>query len=104
MTNFYKIPLTPTPQLFTAQLSGVDYQVRLYYVNIDDGGWIIDLLDLESNPIVNGIPLVTGANLLEQYKHLGFLGRMWAQTASDPDALPTFINLGIDAQLYWVTD
>lgn len=104
MANFYKIPLIPTPQLFSIQLSGIDYQVRLYYANVLDGGWLIDIWDADSAPIVVGVPLVTGANLLEQYRHLGFVGRMWVQTASDPDAAPTFLNLGIDAQLWWVTD
>lgn len=104
MPKFFKIPLTPTPQLFTVQLSGIDYQINLTYKNTDEGGWIIDILDLDNNPIVSGIPLVTGANLLEQYRHLGFTGRLWVQTASDPDAIPTFVNLGIDAQIYWVTD
>lgn len=104
MANYFKIPLTPIPQIFSIQLSGVDYRVRLYYVNTDDAGWCMDILNADELPIVNGIPLVTGANLLEQYRHLGFTGRMWVQTASDPDAVPTFINLGIDAQVWWVTD
>lgn len=104
MANFFKIPLTPTPQIFSIQLSGIDYRIRLTYKNTDEAGWIIDILDATENQIVNGIPLVTGVNLLEQYRHLGFLGRLWVQTASDPDAVPTFLNLGIDAQLWWVTD
>lgn len=104
MANFFKIPLTPAPQIFTVQLSGVDYRVRLTYQNVTDGGWCMDILDIDENPIVNGIPLVTGVNLLEQYEYLGFVGRMWVQTASDPDAVPTFLNLGIDANLWWVTD
>jgi hypothetical protein len=104
MAKFFKIPLTPVPQIFTIQLSGIDYRIRLSYQNTDAGGWVMDILDINDKPIVNGIPLVTGADLLEQYKYLGFGGRMWVQTASDPDAVPTFLNLGVDAQVYYVTD
>ena len=104
MPNFFRIPLAPNPQIFTIQLSGIDYRIRLAYRNAPEAGWVMDILDINENPIVNGIPLITGANLLDQYRHLGFLGRMWVQTGSDPDAPPTFINLGLDAQIYWVTD
>jgi len=104
MANFYEIPLTPTPQLFTVQLSGIDYNIKLHYRDVIEGGWFIDIADINNQAIVNGVPLITGANLLEQYAHLGFKGRMWVQTANDPDAPPTFLNLGTEAFLYWVTD
>lgn len=104
MANFFEIPLSATPQLFTVQLSGIDYNILLSYRDVDEGGWFIDIADINGSPIVNGIPLVTGTNLLEQYAHLGFAGRMWVQTINDPDAPPTFLNLGTEAFLYWVTD
>lgn len=104
MANFFEIPLTPTPQLFTVQLSGIDYIIKLAWRNNAEGGWYIDIADINNSPIVNGVPLVTGTNLLGQYEHLGFLGRMWVQTATDPDAPPTFLNLGVEAFLFWVTD
>lgn len=104
MSNFYEIPLTPTPQKFTISLSGVDYSITLNYWNIDEGGWHISIVDVNGNAIVNNVPLVTGTNLLGQYGHLGFTGRLWVQTANDPDATPTFLNLGVEAFLYWVTD
>jgi hypothetical protein len=40
-------------------------------------------------PIVNGIPLVTGVDLLAQYRYLGFSGRLWVQGADNPDDVPT---------------
>jgi hypothetical protein len=104
MAKFFEIPLTPIPQLFTVQLSGIDYNILLTYRDVDEGGWFIDVSDINSAPIVNGIPLVTGTNLIEQYAHLGFGGRMWVQTVNDPNAPPTFLNLGTEAFLYWVTD
>lgn len=104
MTSFYQIPLqVGTPQSLTITLSGVEYQITFIYRNIDQGGWFLDIDDTAGNELVHGIPLVTGVNLLAQYKHLGFGGGLYVQTTSDPDAVPTFDNLGGDAVVYWVT-
>lgn len=100
----FEIPLqVGTPQTFPITLSGVQYELTLIYRNVSQGGWFLDIADQNSNPIVQGIPLVTGVNLLEQYDYLGFGGELWVQTSSDPDAVPTFENLGEDGLLYWVT-
>jgi len=94
----------PQGQQFTITLSGVTYTLTLQYRNISAGGWVLDIGDSNNNPIIQGIPLVTGANLLAQYAYLGFTGALWVQTQDDPDAVPTFENLGIDGQVYYVTN
>lgn len=104
MPKFFEIPLSAKPQTFKITLGGTDYRLTITYKNTDEGGWVLDIADSNSVPIVSGIPLVTGCNLLEQYAHLGFAGRLWVQTSHDPDAVPTFTNLGSEAFLYWVTD
>lgn len=104
MPNFFKIPLSPQPQRIKVRLGAVTYQLTLKYANTVEGGWVMDIADENANPIINGIPLITGRNLLEPYPQFGFAGRMWVQTADDPDAVPTFDNLGVAANLYWVTD
>lgn len=48
--------------------------------------------------------MVTGADLLAQYGYLGFGGSLYVQTVQNPDATPTFTNLGTDCNLYWVAD
>jgi hypothetical protein len=101
--TFLQIPLQNGPRQFTITLSGVEYTITIQYRNTVNGGWVLDIGDDLNNPIVKGIPLVTGANLLEQYGYLGFVGGLFAQTTSDPDAVPTFENLGIDSLLWYVT-
>jgi hypothetical protein len=64
-------------------------------------GWVVDLLDDQDNPVVSGIPLVTGANLLEQYDYLNFGGQLIVQTDHDVDKIPTFENLGDECHLYF---
>ena len=101
MTTF-SIPLVAYPQMFKITLAAVDYQLTLTYADTDEGGWLLAIADANSAPIVSGIPLVTGVDLLAQYQHFGFGGQLWVQTTDDPDAVPTFDNLGIGAQLYWI--
>jgi len=106
MSAVFSIPLqVGTPQTFSIQLGGVTYQMTFLYRNDTSGlgGWTVDITDSNGNPILQGIPLVTGADLLAQYKHLGFTGALVCQTTSNPDAVPTFANLGDDGQLYWIT-
>lgn len=102
MPNFFEIPLSPVAQTFSVTLSGATYQLTTQWR--DMAGWVLDIADASGNSIVAGIPLVTGTDLLGQYGHLGFAGRLWVQTTDDPDAVPTVDNLGTGSHLYWVTD
>ncbi|SDV49075.1 phage baseplate plug family protein [Chitinasiproducens palmae] len=104
MPNFYEIPLTPTQQRFSIRLGDTVYQLTLSYLAVSGGGWVLDIADEAGTPMASGLPLVTGSNLLEPYAHLGFSGRLWVQTKGDPDAAPTYANLGTETRLYWVTD
>ena len=104
MPSFYEIPLTATPQTFKVQLAGVLYQLRLTYLDVDQGGWVLDLSTESGAPLINGIPLVTGVDLLEQYAHLNLGGRLWVKGKINPDDPPTFDNIGSESLLFWVTD
>lgn len=104
MSSILKVPLQKgVPQTFQVSLGGLSYQLTLKYRNTDEGGWTIDIDDQSGNRLCSGIPMVTGTNLLGQYQHLGFGGALFVQTTSDPDAVPTFENLGDDGLLYWVS-
>jgi hypothetical protein len=103
MSTIFQSPLQNAAQIFTITLSGTTYTFTIQYRNISQGGWVMDIGDVNNNPIVQGIPLVTGVNLLDKYQYLGFVGGIYVQTTTDPDAVPTFTNLGIDGQMYYVT-
>ncbi|TDV39524.1 hypothetical protein C7405_101643 [Paraburkholderia caballeronis] len=102
--NITEIPLNPAPQTFFITLSGVVFQLTVQYRQAGGAGWVLDIADRNGNPIIGGIPLVTGVNLLEQYGYLGFTGGLWVQGSDDPDNVPTFDDLGIGSHLYWVTE
>lgn len=99
----YEITLSATPQSFSVRLSGNDYRITLKYQDATMGGWFIDIADENGQVLVNGIPLVTGCDLLAPFKHLGFSGELRVQTSDNPDAVPTWDNLGTKSHLYWIT-
>ena len=56
---------------------------------------------IESNPMACGIPLVTGENIFKQFAYLG-LPPTWVTTDGDPDAVPTWDNLGELSHVYFL--
>lgn len=101
--QIYEVPLTPAPQSFSIPLSGVTYRMSFQWIESDiSSGWVMNIADSDGAPIANGIPLVTGVNLLGQYEYLGFVGGLAVQTDHDPNAAPTFLNLGDTSHLLYV--
>jgi hypothetical protein len=97
----FLIPLQPTPQTLTVVLNGVEYVLRLQW-NVFGNYWVLDLNDGLGNPLVLGVPIVTGADIMEQFQYLGLGGEFIVQTTNDVDAVPTFTNLGTSGNLYYV--
>jgi len=99
--NTFKIPLLNVPQDFTITLS--NRELRMVSKWNDEGKiWVIDIYDGETaQPIVVNIPMVTGADLLEQYKYLGLNGRLVVFTSGDEEEVPTLENLGVESNLYF---
>jgi hypothetical protein len=115
VSTVYEIPLSPVQQTLSVSLAGVTFQFTFVWVATapttmpvsatasTDGFWAMNIADAQGNPLLNGAPLVTGANLLDQYRYLGIPGALVVQTDNDPAAIPTFTNLGNEAHLYWVS-
>ena len=97
----FEIPLSPRPQTFVIALGGTSYTLRFHFANTDQGGWLLDIGDAANNPLICGIPLVTGADLLEQYPDVGIAGRLFVLSDGDPGAVPTFMNLGVSSHVYF---
>jgi hypothetical protein len=103
MTTFL-IPLVNTPQTFQISLGGVNYSMTSKWNDADEGGWIIDLADVDGNPIVAGVPMITGADLLANLGYLGIEGELVVFTDGDETAVPTLENLGVESNLYFQSD
>lgn len=65
---------------------------------------MLDISDFSNNPILTGIPIVTGSDLLEQFGYLKFGGKLIAQTDTDTLAVPNFNNLGSSGNLFFVVE
>lgn len=100
---FYEIPLQPTNQNIRISILNVTYIIRTYYCDRENGCWVIDISKSDGTALVQGIPLVTGADLLGQYEYLGLgFGLMFASDG-DIDAVSGFNDLGVSGHLYVVT-
>ncbi len=97
-----EIPLSADNQIFTLRLGG--RQLRLRVIYRDEAGWILDLLETDNASIINGIPLVSGVNLLAPYKYLGFTGGLYVVSDDEAQEYPTKTNLGYRSHLYFVTE
>lgn len=97
----YEIPIANAPCTLSVDLPAGTFGFRLIYADADEGGWILDISDAAGNPLVCGIPLVTGLNLLKQYAHLGIGGRLFVLDVADPASPPGFNDLGTNARLYF---
>ncbi|MDR1979779.1 MAG: hypothetical protein LBQ42_13670 [Synergistaceae bacterium] len=103
--GIFKIPLTPVPQSFSIVLGGVHYALNLHWSAAEQMQfWVVDIADAETRePIITGIPLVTGCDLLAQFEYLGFNGKLIAYV-SGSDECPGFDNLGGAGNLFFVTE
>ena len=103
MTAAYEIPLTPEAASFPIALGGTSYQLTIFW-NRAASTWVINLASADgTTPILSGIPLVTGTDLLSQYQYLGIAGSLTVQSDGDIDAMPTLDNLGTQSHLYFIT-
>ena len=100
----YLIPLTNQPQQFEITLAGVDYLMTVKWNDIGQS-WILDIADVNNDPIVGCLPLITGADLLDGLDYLGIGGQLFVCNAQGlyPDDVPTLDNLGVDINLYFST-
>jgi len=98
MTSFI-IPLAGYAESFSIALNNVTYQLTIQW----RGSWFMDIADSTNTPIVSGIAMVTGVDLLQPYGYLGFVGSMYMVNTAGGDAPPTFDNIGTDCILQYVT-
>lgn len=97
----YVIPLVPQNQEFYVSLNGTTYHLKVKW-NSFQQSWSLYIEDDQQNPILSGVPLVTGCDLLEQFAYLGLGGAMVVQSSNNPDEVPDYTSLGSTGNLFFV--
>ena len=103
MLTPYQIPLQSNPQILNITLAGTQYTLTIKW-NSQCQSWVIDIADVNGNPILSGVPMVTGTDLLGQFEYLNFGGELVAQTMNATDDVPDFTNLGTNGNLYFLVE
>jgi len=95
--NVIEINTNPSSQINLVQINGLTYTFRIVW----RGSYILDIL-YQNTPLVQGIALVTGQDLLGPYKYLG-LGHLILANDDLSDDCPTYSNLGQTCHLLYVS-
>jgi hypothetical protein len=102
--RLFRIPLINEPQIFDIDLAERAYQMICRY-NPEMPAWQLCIRDgITQQPLITCMPLVTGVDLLSQYRHVGIPGTLFCYTEGNADAPPTLENLGIEGQLYYLVE
>lgn len=97
----YSLPLTSQNQEFDISLAGVTYHLRVMWSQ-PSNCWVLDIETFERVPLLTGVPLVTGCDILEQFGYLAFNGAMVVQSSDDPDKVPDSTTLGGTGNLFFI--
>ncbi len=98
--NMYVIPLSTGAQQFTIKLGENALQIRLVWREAQGGGWFMDLSDTDGTPVLSGLALRCGHDLLEEHVHLG-LGKLTVSLDGKSDSDPVYEDMGRQIQLIW---
>jgi hypothetical protein len=100
----FTIPVVNSPQSFSIALAGVTYNITCKWNDAPGAGWVLDLADVNNNPLAGNIPLITGEDCLAGLEYLGVGGQLIVYTNGDDFAVPTLDNLGVESNLYFLTE
>ena len=96
----FEIPLSGKNQTLGIALIGVTYRLTVQWRNAFST-WFLDIADTNGNPLLQGLALVSGCDLLQEHQELGIGGTL-VMLCDAGVAAPAFDNLGTSAHLLFV--
>ena len=97
----YNVPLTNKNQTLQTSLLGITYILTVRW-NALANLWYLDINDANNTPILNGVPMTAGVNLLKQFAYLGINGALVAQNVSNPNLPIGEADLGVTGFLLFI--
>lgn len=98
---FSEILLSPDNQQFSMAVKGNSYSFRVLWRDIC---WMLDISDDTGAIIIAGIPLVTGADLMEPFNHIGLGFSLLVVCDVPGQDYPTETDLGSRSHLCIITE
>lgn len=96
-----EIPLTADNQQFSIILADNSWRISLIWREIY---WIMDLQNERAEPVIGGIPLVTGTDLLAPFVWMGLGFQLWVVCGDAAQDYPSKTDLGDRSHLMVVTE
>lgn len=96
-----EIPLTADNQQFSIIIAGATYRISIIW---RETCWVMDMFNDRSEPLISGVPLVTGADLMAQYEYMGLGFKMAVVCDDEAQEYPTKIDLGSRSHLLVSTE
>jgi hypothetical protein len=97
----FNIPVINQNQTFQVTLNNVTYTLRLLW-NQFANCWMLDINDVNNNPILNSIPLLAGRDLLKQFGYTNINGYMITYNTSNYLLPPGYADLGNTSFLQFI--
>ena len=92
----YEIPLNYGNQKFNIKLGTTQYKLQFIYRS---DRWYLDIFDTAENPLIAGLPMLVGDNLLAQHQHI-ISGSLYVLNTNEEES-QDFGDLGANIKLYW---
>lgn len=92
----YEIPFNNGNQKFNIRLGSVQYKLQLIYRAEQ---WYLDIFDTAENPLIAGVPMLVGDNLLAQHQHI-IKGALYVLNTNE-DESQAFNDLSTRIKLFW---
>lgn len=99
--RFYEVPLSARSQRTSITLLNTTYQLAITWRDAISH-WVLDMSDGQGSPVLQGIPLIAGTNLLGQFKHLGIGAGLLVMLDNGTDETVTYPGLGSSAHVRFV--
>ena len=103
MATIYEFPLRPEAQQIQIALADIEYTVRFGWCDAPGGGWFIDMTDIDGTPLLRGLALTAGENVLQQFAYLGIPGEIRVETDGSDLVEPSYDNLGANGKVLFIT-